>query len=131
MTLRKTVMSTGLLVALLAFVGCGADAKGQWCGLLDMGVSDGQSFCPEADAPERCEELREELIDHIVECGERVGVSYTDDQLDEVAAQLDCESARALRPTEDDCREAIPDEPCGDNGVPELPDACEGVVLSW
>lgn len=119
------------VVAVLALGACGADTKGQWCGVLDMGYSGEESFCPEADAPERCEEIRDTLIDHIVDCGAGVGVSYTEEQLDDIAAQLDCDEARALRPEEDECRDAIPDEPCGDNGVPELPEACQGVVVSW
>ena len=131
MLLAKTLLGSSLVAAVVALDGCGADAKGQWCGLLDMGVSGDESYCPEADAPERCEEFRYLLIEHIVDCGEGVGVSYSEEQLDDVAAQLDCEEARALRATEDDCREAIPDEPCGASGVPELPDACDGVVLNW
>ncbi len=131
MNLRQVLAIASLLGAVATSAACGADSKGHWCGILDMGVSGDESFCPEADAPERCEEIRDELIDHIVECGEGAGVSYTEDQLDDIADQLACDDARALRPTEDDCREAIPEEPCGDNGVPALPDACEGVVVSW
>lgn len=131
MRVSKVLIGLGCSIAMLALGGCGADSKGQWCGILDMGYSGEESFCPEADAPERCEDLRDTLIDHIIDCGEGVGVSYTDEQLDDIAAQLDCEEARALRPAEDECKDAIPDEPCGDNGVPELPASCQGVVVSW
>jgi hypothetical protein len=128
-------MRTIPLLTSLALIGmlasCAADSKGTWCGILDMGYSGDEQYCPEADAPERCEEIRDLLIDHIEECGEGAGVTFTPEQLDEIASQLDCEEARALRATEEDCRDAIPEEPCGDNGVPELPDACEGVILDW
>lgn len=133
MAIRHKRISTVLqLIVLLpsALAGCTADSKGEWCGVLDQGFADDETYCPDPDAPKQCESLRNTLIDRFDGCAQDAGLTLTDAQLEEAASALDCDNAKAMSVTEDECRSDIDAAEC-DGATLALPESCKGVVKSW
>jgi hypothetical protein len=109
-----------LLLAALSSA-CASDAKGNSCGLLDMYVaSDEQTYCPDPEAPEACEDLVDEMLASFAGCAQEAGLS-----VDEEALRADLESRGSLP----DCIDLLRDPECT-AGTPELGDTCRGVVLT-
>ena len=130
----KPLLATALsftLASLLA--GCGADSKGAWCGWLDMGFdgNSDDSYCPDPDAPDTCEQIRDDLLDKVDTCALDAGVELTEAQLEEAGDALDCENAKAISKEEDSCNSDLDDAECEADGTFELPDSCRGVIMSW
>lgn len=130
----KPMLTTTLLLAVASCVaGCGADSKGAWCSWFDMGFdgSSNDSYCPDPDAPETCEQIRDDLLDKVDSCAQGAGIELTDEQLDEAGEALDCENAKAISRDEERCNSDLDDAACAADGTFELPDACRGVIMSW
>ena len=122
------VISAGLLM------GCGTDAKGESCGVLDMLVnSDGDQYCPDEAAPQDCEDLNDALVDAAVLCG---GGLFSEEELraelEDGGALNNCDNAVATTTDYDDCIDFLTDEaepPCEGTSLAPPPDACVGAVL--
>jgi hypothetical protein len=126
--LRCSIVSA---LSILLTSACAADSNGEWCGFLDQGFDDDKSYCPDPDAPEKCEEIRDELLDKIDACAQASGLELTEQQLEDAGDELDCESAKAIRDEEADCKDDLDSADCNDTGLFDLPESCKGVVLTW
>ncbi len=122
-----------VLVTFLALLGggCASDSKGEWCSFLDQGFDDGESYCPDPDAPEACEDISDQVVEKADTCAQGVGLELTDEQRDDVADALDCDSAKAIGLDEEDCKDDLDDAPCNEDGLFDLPESCKGVVKTW
>lgn len=126
---RGTLMV--VLTAVLGVSACSGDAKGQWCGVLDQGFSDGEAYCPDPEAPAACESLRDELLFHFDRCASSAGIELDDATIEEAFDDFNCSGVKAMASSEDACRDELETVRCNDNGTFDLPTPCDGVVLRW
>jgi hypothetical protein len=116
----------------LAVSSCSTDDKGEACGLLDVyNTASGESYCPDENAPDDCEALFETFLDQAFACIEEGGAVVSDDDRDDVEAQLpDCGNAVATTLDYDECQDEIDEATCpGDGSLLPLPSVCRGVLI--
>jgi hypothetical protein len=114
-------MKTWMILPLLATAACTTDVKGESCGFLDAFVdSEGNTYCPDDNAPADCEELKDAVVGSFVECGldEETARSTADDA-------FACDSAVATTTDFDACIELL-EKGC----TVTMPDECSGALLT-
>jgi hypothetical protein len=119
------------ITAVVLCSSCVTDDKGESCGLLDaLYDNDGNTFCPDENAPADCETLFDVYIDAAVACASDAGIPITEEDVRADEALPDCDNAVATRPSFDDCIDDIEGAACETDGTLPLPDTCKGAVLT-
>lgn len=115
------LVTVPVIFAVLALNACATDVKGESCGFLDAFVTeDGETYCPDENAPEDCEGLKDAAVVWFVGCG--ISEAEAEQAADNAFA---CENAVASSPDFDECIDTLENEPCE---ALALPDVCKGAV---
>ncbi len=127
MKLAPTLALIGLCCLACSYT----DVKGDTCTADDLfEAENGDRYCRDADAPDECEAVVNEMIDAFVTCGDG---AFTEDQLRLQLAQdgvtWDCDLAVATSLDLDTCHEQLADPECED-GVAVISEECQGSILA-
>ena len=108
-----------IVVVTWVAVACVTDDKGNTCNFLSSYPDGDVTYCPDEAAPDDCEELKDSVVDSLVDCGleENDAQSTADDA-------LPCDKAVATTKDFDACLDAL-DGDC----ITELPKSCEGAII--